>query len=91
MKGNVLTLKAGDVVFSVPRSMFRENVNGVVVVDGKEVPAKVIYAAWALGVDQGTKAGAVLGAGGTLLLVLLVLAVRSWLSKRGLKPASAGR
>jgi len=91
VKEGELTLKAGNVVFSVPRSMFQGDVNGVVVVDGKEVPAKVIYAAWALGVDQGAKAGAVLGAGGTLLLVLLVLAVRAWLSRRGLKPASAGR
>jgi len=89
VKEGELTLKAGDVVFSVPRSMLREDVNGVVVVDGKEVPAKVIYAAWALGVDQGAKAGAVLGAGGTLLLVLLALVVRGLLSRRALARAGS--
>ena len=44
-----MAFKAGDVVFTVPRSMFRADVNGVVQVGEHQVPAKVIYAAWAVG------------------------------------------
>lgn len=70
---DAVALQAGDVVLVVPRSMFRGDVKGVVQVGEYQVPAKVIYAAWALGADQGMKVG--LAAGGALTL-LLVLAVR---------------
>lgn len=89
MSGNV-AFKAGDVVFTVPRSMFREDVNGVVQVGEHQVPAKVIYAAWAVGVDEGVKAGVALGAGLSLVLVLGVLlllrAVNAWRERRRWTP-----
>jgi hypothetical protein len=69
---DAVALQAGDVVFVVPRSMFRGDVEGVVQVGEHQVPAKVIYAAWALGADQGMKVGLATGGALTLLLVLAV-------------------
>jgi len=50
----------------------------------------VIYAAWAVGVDEGVKAGVVLGAGLSLALVLLALllfrAVNAWRERRRWTP-----
>jgi hypothetical protein len=69
---DAVALQAGDVVFVVPRSMFRGDVEGVVHVGEHQVPAKVIYAAWALGTDQGMKVGLATGGALTLLLVLAV-------------------
>jgi len=69
---DAVALRAGDVVFVVPRSMFRGDVEGVVQVGEHQVPAKVIYAAWALGADQGMKVGLATGGALTLLLVLAV-------------------
>ncbi len=91
MKGDgSVAFKAGDVVFTVPRSMFRADVNGVVQVGEHQVPAKVIYAAWAVGVDQGVKAGVALGAGLSLVLVVGVLllhrAVNAWRERRRWTP-----
>ncbi|BDG18837.1 hypothetical protein TthSNM11_10400 [Thermus thermophilus] len=90
MNGENVAFKAGDVVFTVPRSMFRADVNGVVQVGEHQVPAKVIYAAWAVGVDEGVKAGVVLGAGLSLVLVLGVLlllrAVNAWRERRRWTP-----
>lgn len=90
MNGENVAFKAGDVVFTVPRSMFRADVNGVVQVGEHQVPAKVIYAAWAVGVDEGVKAGVVLGAGLSLVLVLGVLlllrAVNAWRGRRRWTP-----
>ena len=90
MNGGDVAFKAGDVVFTVPRSMFRADVNGVVQVGEHQVPAKVIYAAWAVGVDEGVKAGVVLGAGLSLVLVLGVLfllrAVNAWRERRRWTP-----
>ncbi|MGC8877079.1 hypothetical protein [Thermus sp.] len=87
--GNV-AFKAGNVVFTVPRSMFRGDVNGVVQVGEHQVPAKVIYAAWAVGVDQGVKAGVALGAGLSLVLVvgalLVARAVRAYRERRRWTP-----
>ncbi|GLV48740.1 MULTISPECIES: hypothetical protein [unclassified Thermus] len=85
MKETVV-LRAGDMVVFLPRSLFREDVEGVVQVGEHQVPAKVIYAAWALGADQGVKAGVVLGAGlvlfGLLLLLLLRRALRGVWARR---------
>ncbi|MEZ0347744.1 MAG: hypothetical protein ABWJ90_04450 [Thermus sp.] len=85
MKETVV-LRAGDMVVFLPRSLFREDVEGFVQVGEHQVPAKVIYAAWALGADQGVKAGVVLGAGlvlfGLLLLVLLRRALRGVWARR---------
>jgi hypothetical protein len=85
-----VAFKAGDVVFTVPRDLFRADVNGVVQVGEHQVPAKVVYAAWAVGVDQGVKAGAVLGAGLSLALVLgaslLLRAVNAWRERRRWTP-----
>jgi len=76
---DAVAVQAGDVVFVVPRSMFRGDVEGVVQVGEHQVPAKVIYAAWALGADQGMKVGLVAGGALTLLLVVAVLgAVALW-------------
>jgi len=90
VNGEDVAFKAGDVVFTVPRSMFRADVNGVVQVGEHQVPAKVIYAAWAVGVDEGVKAGVVLGAGLSLALVLLALlllrAVNAWRERRRWTP-----
>ncbi|GAA6744385.1 hypothetical protein Thermus71206_22300 [Thermus antranikianii] len=50
----------------------------------------MIYAAWAVGVDEGVKAGVVLGAGLSLALVLLALllfrAVNAWRERRRWTP-----
>lgn len=90
MNGDKVTFKAGDVVFAVPRSMFQADVNGVVQVGEHQVPAKVIYAAWAVGVDQGVKAGVALGAGLSLALALgvslLLRAVNAWRERRRWTP-----
>ncbi|MEN2981411.1 MAG: hypothetical protein ABDH20_02045 [Thermus sp.] len=68
MKG--IELKAGDVVVVLPQSFFKSEPNGVVQVGGHAVPASLIYAAWALGADQGVKVGLALGGGGSLLVLL---------------------
>lgn len=76
---DTLTMRAGDVVFVVPRSMFRSDIQGFVQVGEHQVPAQVIYAAWAVGADQGLKVGMGMGAGLTLLaLGMLVLVRRLW-------------
>lgn len=89
MKETVV-LRAGDMVVFLPRSLFREDVEGFVQVGEHQVPAKVVYAAWAVGVDQGVKAGAVLGAGLSLALVLgaslLLRAVNAWRERRRWTP-----
>lgn len=81
---NGVELKAGDVVVVLPRSFFRADVDGVVQVGDQAVPAKVIYAAWALGADQGMKVGLALGVGGSSLLLLAAwLLLRAWRRVRG--------
>lgn len=76
---DTITMQAGDLVLVVPRSMFRADVHGVVQVGDHQVPAEVIYAAWAVGADQGLKVGMGMGAGLTLLaLGMLVLVRRLW-------------
>ncbi|WP_051906273.1 hypothetical protein [Thermus tengchongensis] len=83
---DAVVLRAGDMVVFLPRSMFREGVEGYVQVGKDQVPAKVIYAAWALGVDQGVKAGVALGAGLTLFALLLLVLLR-----RGLRALAGSR
>lgn len=73
---DAITIQTGDMVLVLPRSMFRADVHGVVQVGEHQVPAQVIYAAWAVGADQGLKVGLGLGAGLTLLALGLVLLAR---------------
>lgn len=73
---DTITIQTGDMVLVLPRSMFRADVHGVVQVGEHQVPAQVIYAAWAVGADQGLKVGLGLGAGLTLLALGLVLLAR---------------
>ncbi|WP_240307644.1 hypothetical protein [Thermus caldifontis] len=79
---DAITIQTGDMVLVLPRSMFRANVHGVVQVGDHQVPAEVIYAAWAVGADQGLKVGLGLGAGLTLLALGLLLAARRLIRSR---------